>query len=177
MKKYIPHALFLLLVAGVAFGGAIKTWATGEVLRAADLNSNFAHIHNTMVGGHGARLVDSDVSASAAISHSKLATPMLVPRAMGTVETAGGNSCTASPCAVIESTGITSVTRSGAGVYSVTIPARADADFVVLITPARSQDRVCSFVSNTTSNFGVNCFDTAGAAADARFNIVLFDAE
>src|SRR5687767_8565450 len=45
--------------------GAIKSWSTGETIGNAEMNANFTHIHTNMVGGHGGRLTDIDVSASA----------------------------------------------------------------------------------------------------------------
>lgn len=70
-KRYRLTSLFLTLVAAVAFSGSIKVWGPGERLTSKELNDNFAHIHNTMVGGHGGRLVDSDIAVNANININK----------------------------------------------------------------------------------------------------------
>ena len=72
MKKLAPAVVVAALLSFVAFANPIKTWLAGDVITAADLNSALGHIHNTMVGAHGPRLVNADVSASAAISLSKI---------------------------------------------------------------------------------------------------------
>jgi hypothetical protein len=77
-KKYIGVAA-VLLIALAALAGPIKTWSAGEVIVASDLNANFQHIHNLMVGGHGGRLVNADVAANANIAVSKLAINRLTP--------------------------------------------------------------------------------------------------
>lgn len=177
MKKYVPHALFVVLVASVAAASAIKVWTTGETLRAADLNSNFSHIHNTKVGD-GIQLVNADVSASAAIAHSKLATPTLIPKGVGLV---GGASsavaCTVNgACPVYVASGISGATRTGAGTYQVT-PAvtRANTTYMPIST-SNSANIFCSATVVSTSRFDVACIDvTTATLTDSIFAVVFFD--
>lgn len=172
MKRVIWTAvLTALIVTGIANAGAIKTWTT-ETLRYSDLNSNFQHIHNTMVGGHGARLLDADVSASAAIAHSKLATPALVPKVWASVL----SDCSASPCTVSASSGVSSITRSGTGEYDVLFSnVRANAVYGALITPFDATGlRSCRQTSAATNGFHVSCFDAA-AAVDTGFTVMILD--
>lgn len=173
MKKFGKVLVFLLALGGVALAGAIKTWVSGETLTAADLNSNFAHIHNSMVGGHGARLVNADVSASAAISHTKMATPALLPKAWAFVGAAGA--CGASPCTISASSGVSGVTRGGAGTYSVTLsPARANAVYGVLVTSGTGA-LYCIGIPASALLVTVVCYDAAGAVTDATFTVQILD--
>lgn len=72
MKKMLPALAVALVLSFIAWGNPIKTWIPGDIITAADLNSALGHIHTTMVGGHGARLVNADVASNAAISLSKI---------------------------------------------------------------------------------------------------------
>ncbi len=133
MRKHLPVILALTIFATLATAGAIKSWASGETLHSADLNANFNHIHNLMVGGHGARLVDADVSSSANIAQSKIAglTTALnnlndagVPQ-VNTLVRAWGvftTLCGAPTCGEVLSgqNGITSVSNTATGVWTVT---------------------------------------------------------
>ena len=160
----------LLVQVTPAMASALVTFSGS--ISAADLNSNLNHIHNTMVGGHGARLVDADVSATAAVAHSKLATPALVPKIWATV---GSATCAASPCTVAASGGTyTNVTRSAAGTYSLNFDARTDANFGVLVT-SRTTDVYCYAGALTTTAAPFVCVDAAGTEADAAFTILLLD--
>lgn len=173
MKKVIAYiALTSIIIAGVANASAIKTWSA-EILRYSDLNSNFSHIHDNMVGGHGARLVNADVSSSAAIAHSKLATPALVPKAMVGVL----GDCTASPCTISLSSGFSSVTRTGTGEYTGTLSsARANTTYAVQVTPFDSGGiRNCRMTSvSSTTVFTFSCYDAA-AAVDTGFTVTVWD--
>jgi hypothetical protein len=176
MKKFIQFVVgvtMLLLIVNVpAVASAIKTWGASENVTATYLNSNFAHIHNTMVGGHGARLVNGDVSASAAIAHSKMATPLLLPKILAHV---GNATCSASPCTLLINSGLTSITRSSAGVYLVNLSAaRPDTIYAPFVTTHLAPGFCVANIS-TTSVIQINCYDAAGAAADAAFSFMLFD--
>lgn len=70
-KWFIVGALCMF--GGFALAGTIKVWSTSEKVKASDLNANFAYIMNNFVGGQGARLVDADVTSSAGIQWTKLA--------------------------------------------------------------------------------------------------------
>ena len=168
-----------LVIAGIVNAGSIKTWGT-ETLRASDLNSNFAHIHNTMVGGHGARLVDADVSAAAAIAHTKMATPALLPKVWAFV---GPTSCTSTPCTVAATSGVSSITRTSAGLYVVNFATRSNAVYGTLVTPS-TNDRFCTAGTLTTTSVTIRCiaFDSGvawGAAAyalsDVAFTVFIMD--
>lgn len=181
-KEYGAGIVAAFVITGAVLAGTIKTWSSGETLNASDLNANFQHIHNTMVGGHGARLVNSDVSASAGIAHSKLATPALVPKAWALV----ASDCTASPCTITVGSGISSVTRSGTGLYTITFTnARVDANYLVIvngggaaggpITAANFAVCLTEYPALTTS-FNVDCYKNDGTAAqDTKLEILVMD--
>lgn len=180
MKQKLVVAV-ILGVAVVALAGPIKNWSSGEIITSTDLNANFNHIHSVMVGGHGARLVNADVSASAAISHSKLATPALLPKAMGIITSA----CTSSPCSWAANSGHTSTfTRASAGNYTMTLSsARANTTYGAHVTCSGNgaDPCVCYFrgVSSTTQ-YQVDCsvFVTDGGVrqnADFPFTVTIYD--
>lgn len=188
MKKSVPYfaALFagLLVFVPLAFAGSIKTWSTNERLRAADINSNFQHIHNSMVGGGHATLVNADVSGSAAIAHSKLATPALIPKAWASTTTA----CTTGTCTLSQSSKITSVTYNSSGAtryYAVTLAYTPSANsFGVIVSCddfAAGEYCGCSVGDRSTSapHFKFNCWSNSGGAspaiADKNFTFTVLD--
>jgi hypothetical protein len=156
-------------------GGAIHVWSSGEQLNSADLNANFQHIHNLMVGGHGARLVDADISTSAAISSSKLAAYRQIPRAWGYVELSGG------VLTLRASNNVTSITKNGAGDVIVTVNyTPTDAFFGVQATCFNSSSNRCTIaVANYAAN--VNAFHVytfpanTNTLADNGFSFTVFD--
>src|SRR3990167_4139156 len=154
MKKLLAVAVLTVLVgvpiAGIAYASTLKTWTTHEALTSTDLNSNFAHIHTTMVGGHGARLTNSDVSSSAAIAHTKMATPGLLPKAwVMTGSGCTGDGGSSQPCTISKQwpTGFFSgVTYTPTGEFRFTFTyARADAVYfaVPILVGGAAPD--CSF--------------------------------
>lgn len=171
MKKLL--AVATILAAALAVAGSIKVWAPGDVLSSTDLNANFAHIHGTMVGGHGARLVNADVSPSAALAHSKLASPSLLPKAVTSVDY-----CTASPCSTgLPQVGVTSVTRSATGSYAVNLsPARTNTAYFAVVSSRYNGNVHCNATVSSTSVVNVVCINAATAAnADGAFSFLLFD--
>lgn len=186
-KGLLPLAIILGLglavlgPPGIALASSIKVWSTGETLRSADLNSNFAHIHDNMVGNHGARLTNADVNASAAIAHSKLQTPALIPKAWAVVSA----SCGSSPCTLGDSSMVTSITRTGAGAYPVTLSyTPSSLNFGVVLTSLTSGAAICYVSSRATSapHFQVNCVSipvpsgpTDAAPTDAGFTLTVLD--
>lgn len=147
MKRHAPTILAVLVAAAFTMAGPIHTWTTGEVITSSDLNANFSHIHNTMVGGHGPRLMNSDVSSGAAISHSKLATPALIPKVWAQVD------CTtvSNTCSLTSGSGVSSVTWNSAGSTTITFSAaRANVNYGTLITA----------YSSSSSSF-VSCYDSS----------------
>lgn len=157
-------------------GGAIKTWGSGDTLTSADLNANFQHIHNNMVGGHGGRLTDADVSASANIASSKLAAYHLIPVAWGSVA-----ECTGSPCTIISSSGISSVTRTSAGVYTVNLTtSRPNTSYMAMTWNYKSYagaGEICWTTAITVvGSFPVLCAsDLVPTSADSSFTFVVYD--
>lgn len=174
-KRHIPWltaVALALTLAGTVWGGAIKSWTTGETLRSADLNTNFEHLHNTMVGGHGARLVNADVSTTAAIAHSKFASPGLVPKTWVYISAV----CNASPCTIGADVDVTDVTRSGVGVYQVNFTStKSNANYAMLVSYNNNIDYNCVGDVPGTANMRVSCFNTAGAAADGMFSVLIMD--
>lgn len=158
--------------------GSIKSWSNSDRVTAADLNANFLHIHAQMVGGHGARLVDSDVSASAAIAASKLAPYRLIPRAWAHVDT----SCTSTPCTITTSINVTSISRTAAGNYTVTLsytPTNT-AYFVDCNGQggAAAALRMMGCAPSSTrsgATFQILATDNTATLADTAFNFVVYD--
>lgn len=75
-------ALVVALLPQLALAGWLYWFKDGEAMSRTNLMANLNHIHNYMVGGgHGARLLDSDVNPAAQLSFSKFATPTLFPKA------------------------------------------------------------------------------------------------
>lgn len=174
MKKAL--VVFAMLAASVAVASAIKVWSPGDTLSSTDLNANFAHIHSLMVGGHGARLLDADVSASAAIAHSKMANPALLPKAYVYVASV----CSSSPCTMNLSYGLTSVTRTGTGLYQLNLnPARTNATFggvVSVMYCSGSPPCTCNYEAPVAGTaYNIDCYDRTGAAKDVGFFVTLFD--
>jgi hypothetical protein len=171
-RNFLISILVALVVTGIANAGAIKTWTT-ETLRYSDLNTTFQHIHDNLRGGTHTLIVNADLSASAAVAHSKLATPALLPKAFGTV----APDCSASPCTLTINSGFTSITRTGAGEYTGTLSsARANTTYTATVTPFDTAGlRGCRMTSVTsTTVFTFSCYDAA-AAVDTGFTVLVWD--
>lgn len=152
-----------------AFAPAMTTFSSGNVLTASALNANFQHLDNWANGN----IVNANISATAAISHSKLATPGLMPKAWAQV----GTLCAAGTCTLDENTSVTSIAWSAAGDYNVTLAyTPINAAFVPQVT-SHTVAAVC--IATTTAaaapHFKVRCFDYAGAATNAAFSILVMD--
>lgn len=175
LKQYLAALLAVALVATPALSGSIKVWSNGEYITATDLNAALAHLHANLGHGHGAIIVNSDVSASAGIAHTKMATPALLPKLWSTM---GAAACGASPCTLTDWSVITSVTRSGAGVYVANFTARANASYAVFVT-SNTNAVDCYVGTRTTTTAAVSCFDSATGAVptDASFSLVLMDSD
>ena len=176
MKKHRLSLVILSLLATGALAGAIKVWSSGETLTSAQLNANFAHLHSLMVGGHGARLVDADVSPSAAIATTKLAGGPLIPRSWVTMTYTNGACGTgAAACTVTTSDSMT-ITGSAVGVYNVALGyTAATATYPIIITPANagSAKAFCLYYGQTINGFNILCADHTGAATDLGMSIVI----
>jgi hypothetical protein len=171
-KLYILGALFL---ASLAIGGPIKSWSGNEYITAADLNANFTHLHNSVGHGHGGVIVNADVAGSAAIAHSKMATPALLPKLWATT---GATACNTATCTLTDSSSITSITRTSAGVYTANFTARANVSYGVLAT-SHIQTVACYITGRTATTFGILCFDSAtgAVATDSSFTVMLLDSD
>jgi hypothetical protein len=166
-----------MLIGSIATAGTIKVWNTSDTLTASDLNGNFSHIHNLMVGGHGARLIDADVNASAAISSSKLAAYRLIPVAYARV-LSGSPPCSSGSCTLTSSNGVTSISRTSVGLYLVTLTS-AQTDQTYMVVPTSNTNGVyCGLAGTvTTATFNVKCYDGATPSlADADISVLVFAA-
>jgi hypothetical protein len=163
MKKYVPFfaAVFagLFVFTPLAFAGSIHTWTTNERLKSADLNSNFQHIHNALVGGTHTAIVNADLSGSAAIAHSKLATPALVPKAWGRVTSLCN---VVGACTVGQSSKITSISYSTTGVNHY--------DVVLAYTPTNANFAVLAQMTGSAGEFGV-CVPYAHQTSSPHFKV------
>lgn len=148
MKKLLPAVAVALVLSFVAWGNPIRTWLPGDIITAADLNSALGHIHSTMVGGHGARLVNGDVAATANIAVSKLADGTKVTAKAWAKLVCDGVGCTvASQFGTTGSVG--GIITSGVDLY--------------LQTSCASSNQVALVVSNTTSSA---CVGASGVGVD-----------
>lgn len=197
MKKlWIGAVVWLTVLIGAMAGGALMSpslvqagtitqFNSDDTLSPTALNSNFNHIHGTMVGGHGARLTDSDVSPTAAISHSKLASPKLLPRAWVAIAA----NC-AFPCLEVlnsASTGVSSISHTAVGRWTVTWSvARATTAYGVFIQPSYITDTpppslvLCGY-SRVGAEFATTAINVAcetrggGALIDVPFTVLMMD--
>lgn len=218
MRKLWPYviagfvgAVFASVFSALpAIAGSIKTWSSGETITAADLNSNFNHIHNAAESSvstsriannavTSAKILDGtivsadisngtvtsadiadgaianvDIWASAAIDHSKLATPTLVPKLLWTDK----DDCGAASCTAELNVGVTSVTGNGTGGYTVVFTARANANYSVLVSSHKTQ-AVCvaNVATFATTGFTVSCVSSADGTTgtDAAFSFMVMD--
>ncbi len=178
MKKHAPTILAVMTAIGLAIAGPIHTWQVGEVITSTDLNAAFSHIHNTMVGGHGPRLVNSDINSGAAISHSKLAAPSLLPKVWISVDCA----TTPGTCTELSGTGA-SVTYGGAtGFSSIAFDvARTNNVFGSIVSAETTEGYACVTTGHTSSSATVKCTRSnpdAGvtdALVNANYTYMLLD--
>jgi hypothetical protein len=185
MKQLAAVVLALTLgFVTLSVASSIKVWSNSESLTSQDLNANFAHIHNTMVGSHGARLVNTDVSPTAAIAHTKMATPALLPKAWAVVydqcdagiADGGGN------CTVGASSRVTSVTRTSSGYYDVTLGyTPVNAQFAVIVS-GRSQQLIddngscqSNYANNSAPHIKIRCYAVHDAGTDSSFSFIVMD--
>lgn len=179
MNKYIKWALVAVFFGLGVSASPIHVWVNGETLTHTDINSNFSHIHSLMVGGHGPRLMNSDVNASAAIAHSKMATPAVLPKLWASVT---ATCATPATCTIVDDSGIASITGPGAtdGEYLVTFDsARATANYAAIVSMyGGTLDGTCHATAQTTTTVTVKCATAStGVALDAAFSILIMDSE
>ena len=171
-RNFLISILIALVVTGVANAGAIKTWST-EVLLSSDLNATFEHIHGALRGGSHTLITNADLSASAAIAHTKMATPGLLSKGWASLSAV----CAAGTCAQAEASGIAfTITFVSDGLYNVAFAARTDAAYAAFAT-ALTVDHYCTVHTQSTSAFRVECQLHDGVATNTAFNVMLMDAE
>lgn len=163
----IVTLLVWVLVPVVVLGGSINTFSNGTTLDAARLNYNFNHLHNNMIGaGHDTKLVDADVSATANIAHSKLATPYLIPKAWAFMPLCS----TPGPCATSASHNLT-VTRGGtAGQYTFSFADTTHSNYGVVVTGSN----ICVGFGYATTGPEIRCYDNSAVAQDSVISIVIW---
>lgn len=163
-----------ILAINPAAAQTLHTWTSGQVVTASDLNSNFAALKNGKVGS-GVQAVNADISTSAAIAHSKLATPVLLPKAWVYV---GAAACGSTPCTIAESSGVTSVARTSAGLYTITLSfTPANTSFAAIPSSGTANVHcITNGLSTTGPQITLRCYtDTTGAATDAAFSVTVMD--
>jgi hypothetical protein len=168
--------LVLTFVAAMAVAGPIKNWAAGEYITAADLNTTLNHLHSNLGHGHGSVITNADINGSAAISHSKMATPGLLPKIWAIV------TCSPSACAtpdISPALVISSVTYSAAGLYVVNFSARANTSYAVFVnSTSATADVTCHGYASTTTQAIVKCVTAStGAAVDSNFTFLVMDGD
>lgn len=175
MKRLAYLAVVLIALTASATG--LKVWVSGETPTIGDLNANFSHIHNTMVGGHGARLTNSDVATNAAIASSKLADGTWIPKYAAQVGLTSFPCATPATCTLYNTKNITSVAgQATTGTYTITLASSFTGPGVVILT-CTEQNCVCTptITSGTISTISVQCNDTATPSnMDASFSFVIF---
>lgn len=151
---------------------AYHHWAIGEIVTAADLNNTFDHVHNTF----SANIADAHISPTAAISHSKMKFPAVLPKGFYMTT----DPCSSSPCTLLINSGatVTTITRASAGNYTATLAGtRSNATYSGLITPQNGGTTkvFCSFVALSVTQFQIVCFNDTGTATDTGLTIALMD--
>lgn len=172
MKKELA-VLGLLFIGFVAWGHSGSPsptiWSSGQVLTYTALNNTIAHIHNTFDEG----ITNAMISGTASIEHTKLQVPALIPKAWAYV----ASTCSASPCTLAASSTVTSIARTGAGVYTVTLAFTPQNAAFAPNATSMTAALYCAATGPATAapHFTVRCYDATGAAADAGFNFTVMD--
>lgn len=203
MRQFFKNLFFAVLgtiivlaaMSAIAIGGAYAhtgspsptTWSTGNTLTASNLNDTIAHIHNTLSGG----IVDAHLSTSAAISHSKLARPGLVPKAvLFTTSACAGAGAAGTDC----TTGVEYVqfigTSGGAGTGNSALEANGAAGSYLLtlnytptdtnfgvIAQSMTTQVFCTVTGRATTapHITIDCENDASADTDANLTVTVFD--
>jgi hypothetical protein len=151
------------------------TWAPNQTLTSTTLNNSLAHMHNTFSGN----IDDTMINAAASIQHSKFQYPALVPKAWALTPF-----CNSGTCTVTESSRISTIVRSGAGDYLVTLAYTAvNSNYYVMASgnidnAGTPNPVICFATTKTTTTFHVKCSSSfTFAAADSSVNLLLFDAD
>lgn len=174
LRKYWPVLLACLVVCLPALATLPKaSWATGEILRSADLTADMAHLEAGLRGGTHTLIVNADVSAAAAIQNTKLKAP--TPKGM-VYASATCNVNGACALAYQQPTGFfTSVVRTAQGFYTITLAVpRPNSVWHATAGPNSSGNCIVEAPLSTTQA-AMDCVDFAGAAKDQGFTIVVWD--
>lgn len=172
LKQYLPAVVAGMIGALVISSGpawaTLKVWTAPERVTIPQLNANFAECANN-------NLTNANISSSAAIAHSKLATPALVAKVWAEL----GAVCSSSPCAVADSSQVTSVTRSGTGVYVVNFSVTLSSS-IAPFPAVYEDDKNCRVTARAASSVTVTCKTNgtdlvAPAASDTMFGVVIWD--
>lgn len=175
--NFIRFALAIgVLTAAVAYShtstGTFTVFGPG-VLNRNQFNDTLAHIHDTFAGN----IKNVHISASAAIVHTKLAQPNLIPKAVAQV-TATCNAGTSTTCLLLNLGNVNLVKGAGTtGVYNVTLSyTPISSNFPVLVTSHLSAVLcIASGFSTSAPHFTVRCHDsTTGTPADSFFSIAAY---
>lgn len=162
---------------------AATVWTNGQILTYTALNNTVAHIHNTFTNG----LLNVHVNSAAAIAHSKLASPKLIPKVMARVGN-GATPCDGAlaitvDCNVFGAEEGAHLVYSGAavGTYRVHFTsAPSTADMAVLVTSHTSQvecQPTTTQIGNTTTtpSIIIVCRTTsANVLTNAVFSFVVY---
>lgn len=186
-------ALSIAILAAVAYGGirfvniapllgALKVWNAADRINASDLNNNFTYVLSKAGHTNSANILDGDINATAQISHPKMRTPALLPKAWALVGRGGVcNGAAAADsvtCVMDASSQFTSVKSSGtAGTYRVTLAyTPPNINFAVLATSGTAA-LYCTVQSTaiTAPHYLVACVDAAGTATNATFSTLVMD--
>lgn len=166
-------------VSAHAGSPAPTVWNSGNTLTAAALNDTIAHLHNTFSGNIG----NSHLSASAAIAHSKLATPALVSKAWAIVGQAGacvGSATAGTACPVNATSRVNSVTTNGTtGQYRLNLTYTPVNTAFAVLASSMTNDVHCRATSLATAapHAIIECRSIAGtpAATNAIFSVLVMD--
>lgn len=168
-----------MLLSGLAWAGALYRFRDGTPMAAAQVNANLKHIHDNMVGQHGARLVDGDVSADAGIAHSKLRNQEKVPVAWGyfgtCITTAAGTDCTNQNAQGLSNAEASPGSAGADGYYTVYFSsARPNTNYAVIVTPTGGSYAVCYATAKFTTYIEISCQEVTGFV-DRAFSVLVMD--
>lgn len=144
---------------------ALKVWTAPEKVTIAQLNANFAEVANT-------GLTNSNLASNASIAQSKIADYQLFPKLWVSVQSV----CSSSPCTMTDKQKVTSVTRSGTGVYVVNFSATLTASHLA-IPSVHEADKICRTDTWATTSVTVTCrtVGSSPAASDTAFDLIVLD--
>lgn len=182
MKRYAPIILATLVLAAGVYASAIKTWSTGETITSSALNTALSHIHTAAE----ATVTNASISGGAAISHSKLATPALVPKAWATSHTVcvGAGAADSVTCSLTAGSAVTSIKNNATtGQYRIRLSYQpSDTAYLVLVSPMTGSITCYPDQSTYTAaavgsvHFVIKCFAADfTTAANAQFSFIVMD--